>query len=941
MFSAPRFFRPSLILAVALAACGGGDKGTTPTPTPQGFTVALSSTTLSVEQGASGTVTATIGRTGSFAGTVNLSTESVPTGITAAFSPAAVTSGTTSTTLTVTVAASVTPGPYSFTIRGQAAGINDQRTATVSMTVTAKPAIAMVLAPTSASVQQGSSGSFAATIARTNFTGAVAVAITGAPAGATATVTNAADVYTVALAVGAAVVPGAYTLTATATGTGVTSVTAPFALTVTAAPASGIVLSATPASLTAQAGGPGQTATINIARTSFAGAVSLGVLSGVPAGVTTSIVTSPTTANSATVTFTAGASTAPGAYTVVMQGTGTGIPNATVQIALTVTAAAGSIALSTNPATVAAVAGGAGVNYAINIVRTAFTGPVTIAATGLPAGATASFATSPTTGTSVTGTFTAGLTTVPGTYPITLTGSGTGITSATVQINLTVTAAAGIALSLSTNPLLVQQGQPGSTTVNITRNQFTSVVAFTISGLPTGVTASFNTASTTTNSSVLTLAVAGTVATGTYGPLTITGTGQGIANATIDLTLTVTPAAGGGNIVYSFCGATDIIPIWFAAQSGANGTWTRVTAGANNTYTFSIAGVGGVAFVTQNAANNYDLTIQYGTQAELSGQGSGGCVSPSLKTVTGTVTGFGATNSDFIFVSFGSAPAFPPPTFPTPNFTIANAPDGNRDLMGTRSTLDTATSTLALNKIFLKRGLNPANGGSVGTVDFESATDAFAPDTRQITINGSITGEQLSVFTLFTTANGTLANLSFGATGSNPFSFLAVPSSRTVAGDVTTVFASAATMAGNTLTAARSVVASFRDPVNQSVTLGAALSTPTVTVVGLTPYVKLRTQLQRQSDYQSAWSFNYAQTLGSTDRSVSIGVSAGYLGSAVSLDISIPDFTGAAGWQSTWGLQQGAVTSTDVGATGFISGSGGFTDGAIFRTATRHGSLTP
>ncbi|MGQ0648229.1 MAG: beta strand repeat-containing protein [Gemmatimonadaceae bacterium] len=936
MFATLRSIRLALLLSVALAACGGGDDG--PTPPVGGFTVSLSSTTLSVEQGATGTVTATIARTGSFSGTVNLSTESVPAGITAAFNPAAITSGTTSTTLSVAVATTVAPGPYTFTVRGQAAGINDQRTATVSLTVTARPAtIGIALTPGAASVAQGSTTSFVANVSRTNFTGAVTVAVSGAPPGVTSTVTAAADAHTVALVVGAAVVPGTYQLTATASGTGVTSASAQFTLTVTAAPAGSITLTAAPTSLTIQAGGAGQTTTINIARTSFAGAVTLAVQSGLPTGVTATVATSPTTTNSATITFTASAAAAAGSANVVIQGSGTGIANATVQVSLTVTAAAtGSISLSTNPAAVSAVAGGAGVNVAVSITRTNFAGDVTLAATGAPNGVTVTFSPSPTTGSSVTATFTASLTAVPGVSTITLTASGTGITSASAQVSLTVTPAPGISLSLSTNPLSVQQGASGTTTVNITRNNFTSVVTFSASGLPSGVTASFNTTATSTNSSILTLTVAATVAPATH-PITVTATGQGIANATVVVSLVVTPATGGGSVTFSFCGAAANLPIWLAAQSGTGGTWTQVAAGANNSYTFNITGVGGVAYVTQNATNDYDLSIVYGTQAELAAQGPSNCVSPTLKTVNGTVAGLSGPTE---FASVSMASAFASPTSTMPSFTLTGVPDGPRDLIGTRSSFNISNPAagLVLNKIFLRRGLNPPNGGSVGTVDFNSSADAFDPESRQVTINGAVSGEQVSAFAQFLSSNGTFASLGGGVPGTaTTLSFNAVPSSRTVAGDVTALFASATTLSGTVPTAARVVTAAFKDPVNQTITLGAALSTPTLTVVGLTPYLKLRTQLLRQADYQNFWLAAYSQG-GSAPRSVSTTMTAGYIGSAASFDVSIPDFTVAAGWQNTWGLQSGVATTYIVTASGWVVGSGGLTDGAIIRTATRFGN---
>jgi hypothetical protein len=96
--------------------------------------------------------------------------------------------------------------------------------------------------------------------------------------------------------------------------------------------------------------------------------------------------------------------------------------------------------------------------------------------------------------------------------------------------------------SLSPNPATVSvaQGSTGSTTITVSPlNGFTGSVALSASGLPTGVTATFNPTSTTTTSS-LTFTVSGTAAVGTY-PITVTGT-SGALTHTTSVSLTVTSA---------------------------------------------------------------------------------------------------------------------------------------------------------------------------------------------------------------------------------------------------------------------------------------------------------------------------------------------------------------------------------------------------------------
>lgn len=822
------------------AACGGGsgDGGTPPTP---GFSVTLSGTALSIAQGASGSVTATIARTGSFSGTVNLSAEGVPNGLTASFNPAAITSGTTATTLQVTVAESVVPGSYSFTIRGQAAEVSEQKTATVTLTVTAKPAITLTLSAAGASAAQGGSLTYTATVARTNYPGAVTVAVTGAPNGVTTSVSNAGDVYTVVVTVGGNVPAGVHTLTTTASGTGVTAASAQFTLTVTAVSPS-IQLTATPAALTASAGGAVVQTTLAITRLHFTGTVVVAVQSGLPPGTTAAISPQgPTLATSVTVSFTVGAGTAPGNYTVVLQGAGFQATAGLVQVALTVTPPAPTLALSATPAA-----------------------------------------------------------------------------------------------------LSIQQGASLNSTINIARSNFTGAVTLVASGLPGGVTAQFNTSPTTAITATLTLTVGAGVATGSY-QVTITGSATGVTDATTTIALSVTSPGSGSSIVFSFCGTQSTLPIWFAAQSGTAGAWTTVAAGANNSYSFSIADVGGVAWVQQVSANQYHLNVSYGTAAELTAQGASVCLPSSFRSVTGSVNGFGTGNADLVSVSFGSGFALPAPTFALPNFTISGVAAGAHDLVGTRSTFNILDplNPLTLNKVFIKRGLNPPNGGSVGTVDF-TGSDAFDPITKQITITNTAAGELVSVSNTFMTGNGSFGSMGAVTLGAgNSVNLFVVPPANTLAGDVQALAVNAAIISGGITSQLRSMALVYKDPANQNVTLGAALNAPLISVLGTAPYARLRSQLTRQADYANYWTTNYSQLTTADQRTATISMTEGYIGNATSFDVSVPDFSTLPAWQNLWGLKAGNLTTWNVSAFGWLTGTGSFSDGTTYRIGQRQGIVTP
>src|SRR6185369_14244420 len=92
----------------------------------------------------------------------------------------------------------------------------------------------------------------------------------------------------------------------------------------------------------------------------------------------------------------------------------------------------------------------------------------------------------------------------------------------------------------------VQQGQPAGYTIDEQKlNGFNSAVSLTVTGLPSGTTASFSpqTLSSKT-SSALTLSTGGTTPAGRYS-ISVTGAGGGITHGvTISLAVTAAPAPG-------------------------------------------------------------------------------------------------------------------------------------------------------------------------------------------------------------------------------------------------------------------------------------------------------------------------------------------------------------------------------------------------------------
>ncbi|HKQ77388.1 MAG TPA: endo-1,4-beta-xylanase [Blastocatellia bacterium] len=208
---------------------------------------------------------------------------------------------------------------------------------------------------------------------------------------------------------------------------------------------------------------------------------------------------------------------------------------------------AASFTLAANPSTLTINRGASGTS-SITITRSGgFSASIALTASGLPSGVTATFNPSSTTGTSSVLTLTASSSAALGIMTVTVTGAGGGLTRA-AQLTLTVNQAPDISVSANPSSLTVNRGASVSTTISVTRiGGFTSSVSFSASGLPSGVTASFNPPSTTGTSSALTL-MASSAATVGAATITITATGGGLTR-TSSISLTVTdPGSGTGGV---------------------------------------------------------------------------------------------------------------------------------------------------------------------------------------------------------------------------------------------------------------------------------------------------------------------------------------------------------------------------------------------------------
>lgn len=270
----------------------------------------------------------------------------------------------------------------------------------------------------------------------------------------------------------------------------------------------------------------------------YSGPVAISV-EGVPFGVTAEVGSASTIGaeTSAPLTLRVSATAAPGSYTMLVRSHADPIPvDGSAALALTVTQPpAYALSLSLPGLTIAR---GGVAPVTVQLSRINYSAPVTLSLTGAP-GITASFGANPVSGSSAPMTVAVGAGVAPGTYDMILRGVGTGLAERNTTFPVTVTAEP---LQLVMGPgLNVPQGSVVNADIILNRAGYTGPVQLAAENLPAGMTATFNPASPTATTAVMTLFIQPTVAPSTYA-VRVRGTGGGVPDATVDFNVVVNPS---------------------------------------------------------------------------------------------------------------------------------------------------------------------------------------------------------------------------------------------------------------------------------------------------------------------------------------------------------------------------------------------------------------
>jgi len=493
----------------------------------------------------------------------------LPAGVTANLDPVTVDGG---TTVNLSASSTTATGITAVTVIGTSGPVVE--TANLVLTITpANPTADFSIAPSAPTldIAQGSSawGEMYATTTGA-FSGTVSLSVSGLPSGVTASleqfssISGAGGAATVKFTASSSAATGPHAVTFTGTSGGVSRTTT---LTLNVrSPSPAFTLSGGGSTLSLTRGA---TFTFDVWSTWTTGSGALTYsLTGLPSGVTATF--SPQSSSDGTnITLSASSSAPIGTWGITINGTSSNGDVATTCFQLAVNPApAPDFAVFANPTTVNVVqSSGAVAN--VNLARIGgFTGDVSLSVSGLPSDVSASItpfrASDSGSLATATVTFNAGNSAATSQYTVTITGTSGGLThSATISLSVLSVESFSI-LPRSSELQIVPGAQTSvflsiSVTADVGSGSITPAT-FTISGLPSGVTGSFNPV-TSTFGTTLTLQASSAAAPGTS-TLTITATTTAgtVRSAVVKLTVATatdtTPPSVPANPVWSADGMT-------------------------------------------------------------------------------------------------------------------------------------------------------------------------------------------------------------------------------------------------------------------------------------------------------------------------------------------------------------------------------------------------
>jgi hypothetical protein len=589
-----------------------------------------------------------------------------------------------------------------------------------------------------------------------------------------------------------------------------------------------------------------------------------------------------------------------------------------------------ALSLSTNAL---ALAQGASQQITVTIQRSNFDQPVALSIQGqLPPGIAAEFALSSLpTGVSTTllTVDVAGNAAPTSNASFTVRASGEGISEQTQAVTVSVAITGTYTLGLLEPELSVAQGGGGNATVLVTRNGGNAGdVALTVGTLPTGVTATFAQATTTTGAGSLIVAASSGVATGAY-PITITSSSPGHSpDQTTTLSLVVVAPSATASVTMPFCAGG--LPEWFAYRNEGH-QWQQLSPSGSG-FTFNATQRVFVAFAFVGSGGS-DFNVYQLDRSELSFFNAAQC--SGTRNYSGAVSGVSTGQSALI--ALGPVTAFASAS--SPSFSLEDVPTGALDLIATRGII-TSNTFPSPDRIILRRGHDLPTGTVIPDLDF-AAAEAFSPAAASATVTNIPEGSTVAVQNSLLTAAATLGLLQFTETLTLPVSLFFVPADKMLPSDLHELYADAIQSSGNTGQGYVEYTATVGD---RSMPLAPALALPTITMRASGTYSRPRATFSSQTEYAAVALARFLQSGLNSSVFVTVVVSdAHHGGTPATWDLGVPDFSGVPGFDDNWMLRPGISTAYLTEAFGGPSSvlfGAAPSAGDLYRFAYRQSSVT-
>ena len=412
------------------------------------------------------------------------------------------------------------------------------------------PMISISVSPSSASTQQGGSVTYQVKVTPSDYSGSVTLSASNLPPGASYSFNPPSGSGTfnsiLTIATSSSTPPGTYTIKVKATGTGV-SAQKTVKLVVTVSGTFGLSLS--PPSVTVPQGGSASVQVLSTVSGGYSGTITLSLI-GVPPGVTMSFTSTTITAGSSTVlNIQVSGTAATGTYTVTVRGKGAGGIVQDVPLQLVITAA-GYFELKLSTPKVK-LSPGAWAEVRVTVVPYGgYSNPVTLSvATSSPDITATLGSTSVNPGDFTRVKVSVSSTASPGTYTVTVKGTGPPGLADDVQLTVIVEKPFDFSLSASQSSIAANAGDIVTVTITVKLvSGSPKPVALTLAGLPAGSYSISPTTVTPTGTSTITINTAGL--SGSYN-IVVKGAHGGVERTTtislsvksFDFSISVTPSS--------------------------------------------------------------------------------------------------------------------------------------------------------------------------------------------------------------------------------------------------------------------------------------------------------------------------------------------------------------------------------------------------------------